>query len=207
MKSKLHKLYLEKELIDKLPEFYSLGIKKIQDTDTFAKLAHHAQKRKYTNFPYIVHPRQVACIVAQLYPDDIILIQAALLHDVVEDTQYTLDDIENMFGKEVALLVKDVTNISKPIDGNRAIRKEIDKKHILLGTEKAKILKCIDIYCNASNILDYDSKFAKVWLKEKQSLLKDLTINDIFILDSTKLLINHYMEALDKNKKKPLLNR
>src|SRR5690606_38890864 len=81
------------------------------------------QKRKYTGEPYILHPMSVAGIVATTPFATKTMIAAALLHDVVEDTTYTLKDIEDRFGKEVARLVDWLTDLSTPADGNRAKRK------------------------------------------------------------------------------------
>lgn len=198
--------YTEKELAIKLPENL-LSNTLIYDADTFADIAHRKQKRKYTNLPYIAHPRQVACMLS-FYNMEIPLIVAGLLHDVIEDTDYTYDDIKYKFGEEVATLVQMVTNVSKPIDGNRKIRKEIDKQHILSGNEKSKIIKCIDIYCNALNIMESDKSFAKVWLKEKQDLLKDLKIDNKEILNLTKNLVDTSLSLLESlNENKQLLNR
>ena len=55
---------------------------------------------------------------------------AAWLHDVVEDTPTLLEDVESAFGKSVAYLVDCLTDVSKPSDGNRAVRKEIDRQHL-----------------------------------------------------------------------------
>ena len=94
---------------------------------TFALAAHAAvgQKRKYTGEDYIHHPVQVANIVySRGYSDE--MLAAAYLHDVVEDTQVTIELIKKEFGKCIATLVEGLTDVSKPEDGNRAARKEID---------------------------------------------------------------------------------
>lgn len=62
--------------------------------------------------PYIIHPLGVASILAQLQMDDVTL-AAAFLHDVVEDTEVTLDQMEDIFGREVAMLVDGVTKLGK----------------------------------------------------------------------------------------------
>ncbi len=86
--------------------------KKIRQAFELAVEAHAPQRRKTTNEPYIYHPIAVAKIVA----DEIGLggtsITAALLHDVVEDTDYTLDDIERLFGETVARIVDGLTKIA-----------------------------------------------------------------------------------------------
>ncbi len=73
--------------------------------------AHHEQKRK-SGEPYIIHPLCVAIILAQLEMDKETIV-AGILHDVVEDTKYTLEDITDIFGSEVALLVDGVTKLTQ----------------------------------------------------------------------------------------------
>lgn len=92
-----------------------------------AKEAHQGQMRK-SGEPYIIHPIAVACIVAEEFELGANPIMAAFLHDVVEDTPYTLDDIKERFGEDVAFLVGVVTkqkkseyNQSKQIDNYRQI--------------------------------------------------------------------------------------
>ncbi len=77
-----------------------------------AMKAHRHQRRK-TGEPYIYHPLQVATIVAEIGLSDTTSIVSALLHDVVEDTDITLDDLSQMFGPIVAELVDGLTKVSK----------------------------------------------------------------------------------------------
>ena len=72
----------------------------------------HAGQTRASGEPYINHPLNVAAILAELQLDDT-TIAAALLHDVVEDTLFTLEEIEDMFGDEIALLIDGVTKIGK----------------------------------------------------------------------------------------------
>lgn len=78
---------------------------------TFASEAHVGQKRN-SGQPYITHPVSVAYILASLKMDMVVIV-AGLLHDTVEDTGITLEDIENNFGSEVAQLVDGVTKLSR----------------------------------------------------------------------------------------------
>ena len=85
--------------------------RKIQKAYNIADKA-HGDQRRISGIPFILHPTSVACIIAQWGMDtDSIL--SALLHDVVEDTEYTLDYIRKEFGKDVANIVDGVTKISK----------------------------------------------------------------------------------------------
>ena len=74
--------------------------------------AHRNQRRK-SGEPYIYHPISVAKIVAQEIGLDATSIAAALLHDVVEDTEYDFVDLEKLFGKDVSRIVEGLTKISK----------------------------------------------------------------------------------------------
>ena len=94
----------------------------------FATAAHEGQVRKYTGEPYIIHPVEVMEIVKTV-SNDTAMHAAALLHDVVEDTDVTIEDIIREFGDDVAQLVDDLTDVSKPEDGNRKTRKALDRAH------------------------------------------------------------------------------
>jgi len=85
--------------------------KEIRKAFDIAVEAHSSQRRK-TGEPYIFHPIAVAKIVAYEIGLDTTSIVAALLHDVVEDTDYTLEDIERLFGENVARIVNGLTKIS-----------------------------------------------------------------------------------------------
>lgn len=89
----------------------NMDLEKINKAYEIAYKAHDGQIRK-SGEPYINHPLNVACILAALELDKETVI-AGLLHDVVEDTEYTIEDIEKIFGKDVAVLVDGVTKIGK----------------------------------------------------------------------------------------------
>ena len=147
----------------------------------FATTAHTGQKRKYTGEDYIVHPIEVAEIVKTVaYTPE--MIAAALLHDVVEDTDVSLEDISIKFGPDIADLVCDLTDVSKPEDGNRAARKALDRAHTALASASAKTIKLADLISNSRSIVEFDPKFAKVYLKEKALLLDVLTEGDEILL-------------------------
>ncbi|GAA0177286.1 bifunctional (p)ppGpp synthetase/guanosine-3',5'-bis(diphosphate) 3'-pyrophosphohydrolase [Clostridium sediminicola] len=76
-----------------------------------AKKAHISQMRE-SGEPYIIHPLNVAIILAEMGLDENV-IAASLLHDVIEDTEYTFGDIEELFNSQVAILVEGVTKLSK----------------------------------------------------------------------------------------------
>ncbi|MGB9839948.1 RelA/SpoT family protein [Thermovenabulum sp.] len=86
-------------------------LKLIRDAYEFAKNAHDGQHRASGEL-FIFHPLEVAMILADLELDTV-TVAAGLLHDVVEDTQYTIEEIEKIFGPEIALLVDGVTKLGK----------------------------------------------------------------------------------------------
>jgi (p)ppGpp synthase/HD superfamily hydrolase len=135
------------------------------------------QVRKYTGEPYIHHPAEVAALVASV-PHDEIMLAAAWLHDVVEDTPCTLAEVQNEFGTEVAELVGWLTDASKPEDGNRAVRKAMDREHTADAPSKAKTVKLADLIDNSRSILALDPDFAKVYIREKERLLEVLKEGD-----------------------------
>ena len=105
----MEKRYCEElmEAIEKSDGNYNAD--KIKEAYEFAEQAHDGQKRK-SGDPYISHPVEVAKILIEYGADDASII-AALLHDTVEDTSVTLEDIKKQFGEEVALLVDGVTKL------------------------------------------------------------------------------------------------
>ena len=130
------------------------------------------QVRKYTGEPYWKHPEAVAAIVRTV-PHDDDMVDAAYLHDVVEDTPCTLLTIENEFGAVVADYVWWLTDVSTSMDGNRAVRKQIDRRHTAAAPAKAKTIKLADLIDNSRNIVARDPGFARVYLKEKRLLLDE----------------------------------
>ena len=99
-------------LIETIQKYHpSTDLSKIQEAYLMAEKAHEGQLRQ-SGEPYIIHPLNVAIILAQLELD-LETIEAGLLHDVVEDTSISLDDIRSSFGEEVAELVDGVTKLKQ----------------------------------------------------------------------------------------------
>ena len=97
----------------------------------FAKQAHKGVKRR-SGEPYIMHPIAVAQIACEEIGLGSTSICAALLHDVVEDTDYTVEDMENLFGPKIAQIVDGLTKISGGIFGDRASAQAENFKKLLL---------------------------------------------------------------------------
>ena len=105
-------------------------LKRIREAFEFASKAHEGQMRK-SGDPYIVHPVTVAMIVAKELELGANPVIAAFLHDVVEDTEYTLDDIRQRFGNDVAFLVSVVT---KKNSGHYEVSKQVDNYKQMLNS-------------------------------------------------------------------------
>lgn len=138
----------------------------------FATDAHErmGQVRKYTNEPYITHPAKVVALVRRV-PHTQEMLAAAWLHDVVEDCGVPIREILLTFGPEVAMLVEELTDVSKPTDGNRKVRKAMDREHSRKSCPAAKTIKLADLIDNTISITSYDPDFASVYLREKIELL------------------------------------
>jgi len=139
---------------------------------SFSNAAHSGvnQVRKYTGVAYFIHPLEVANILSE-YTDDENAIAAAMLHDVIEDTGVKRKQIADEFGEDVATLVDELTDISKPEDGNRAVRKLIDAEHTARASDRGQSIKYADIISNTNDIFANDKQFSIVFLKEKIVLL------------------------------------
>ena len=106
----------------------------------FAKDAHNGIRRR-SGEPYILHPIAVAKIVSQEIGLGSTSICAALLHDVVEDTEYTVEDIELNFGKKIAMIVDGLTKISGGIFGDKAsVQAENFRKLLLTMAEDIRVM-------------------------------------------------------------------
>jgi len=147
---------------------------RLLDVFHFAHTAHDGQKRKYTGEDYIVHPMAVSKLVKE-HGGSKVQQAAALLHDVVEDTQYTLADIHANFGHEVATLVQWLTDTSRPEDGNRATRKEIDRKRLGNAPAEAQFIKLADMLDNSETIFEFDPSFATVFKREMVQLVDSMS--------------------------------
>jgi len=156
------------------------GMDVVRKAQVYAMAAHAAvgQKRKYTGEPYIVHPAEVASIVASVPGSTPDMVAAAWLHDVIEDTGCTFTAVHMAFGIDIATLVGWLTDVSKPTDGNRAKRKAIDREHTAQAPAEAQTIKLADLISNSKSIMQYDPDFAVTYLAEKKLLLEVLTKGD-----------------------------
>lgn len=115
---------------------------------------HSGQKRKLTYAPYILHPMEAAVIVESLSNDEDLII-AALLHDVLEDTDAKAEEVEARFGKRVLALVKSETENKRrelPASATWQIRKEESLEELKGSNVEVKVLWLADKLSNVRSI-------------------------------------------------------
>ncbi len=153
---------------------YLLDIIDLEDALNFASKAHLGQKRKYTFEPYIEHCLRVCKLLISYGINDKDMLQAALLHDTIEDTSTTQYEIETQFGKRTRELVLQLTDVSTHADDNRSIRKQMDLDHIAQSDSEGATIKLADMIDNSISIVPYDKEFAKIYIIEKGRMLEVL---------------------------------
>ena len=146
------KKYFDTELLDR-----AIG---------FAVRAHSGTERGGKGFPYIVHPMEAVAIVATITPDQEML-AAAALHDVVEDTDFTIGDIRSAFGERIASLVEKETDIEiAEMDSSKSwhARKQAAIDRLAEAPRDAKIVAMGDKLSNMRAIArDYSKVGDDLW--------------------------------------------
>ena len=148
----------------------------------FAEAAHRGQKRKYTGEDYIEHPIAVALAVREQFPDDSSMVCAALLHDVLEDTDVDHAQLRaflhrtcnSLAAERILKLVVELTDVYTKEDFeylNRAERKRREAERLSSASYEAQCIKRADIHDNSLSINEHDPKFAEVFNSEKAFLL------------------------------------
>lgn len=136
-----------------------------------ASKAHEGQYRKLTNIPYITHPLGVGLILMKINAREE-LVAAGILHDTVEDTEITLEDLRDGFGDEVAELVEGCSEPDKSLPWEA--RKEHTISFLRTASEDTRTVVCADKLHNIRSIIrDYGNQGEQVWHrfnrgKEKQ---------------------------------------
>ncbi|GAB6465539.1 GTP pyrophosphokinase [Bacillus cereus] len=132
-------------LLQKENYLQSNELKLLKKAIQFAERAHDGQYRQ-TGEPYIIHPFAIAEILIN-YKADITTLIAALLHDVVEDTEHSLEEIESHFGTTIRYIVNGLTKRKKQQNQNKIIYEAINFKKLLLSSQhdiRVGIIKVID---------------------------------------------------------------
>lgn len=128
---------------------------------SIAAFAHHDQKRKVDNTPYIFHPMAVAQKLACAGVSEETVIAAALVHDVLEDTEYSEEKLQEELGEEVVKIVKTLSS-------NNSLGWDEKKKkyaqNVKKGSNSVKMVALADRIIDIENILEaYKKQGAAVW--------------------------------------------
>ena len=131
---------------------------KIYKAINIAAHLHDGQERKGDGLPYIVHPFAVALILLEHTSDEDVLI-AGILHDTIEDTTYTKEQMEQDFGQRITQFVLDVTEPPKPLPWQQ--RKDGYLQHLAGASYEAKLICAADKLHNLQSMLDAVQKFGE----------------------------------------------
>ena len=124
-----------------------------------ARNAHEGQSRRFSGGSYIIHPARVAMRTSLLRYVTEEMIAAAWLHDVLEDTRVTEDEIRAVVGDTVTNLVKELTFVEKDLgEFTYEQRKSIQNAHVAQASFKAKSIKLLD---RLDNLADFDANVTK----------------------------------------------
>ncbi|MEH7443610.1 HD domain-containing protein [Bacillus sp. JJ1122] len=131
-----------------------------------AAMAHEGQYRKNTKIPYIAHPAAVGLILQKAgYKEE--LVAAGILHDTVEDTEITLQDIKREFGNEILEIVAGCSEPDKSLSWE--VRKEHTIEYLKTATEDIRVVACADKLHNVRSIFqDVERDGEQVWSRFKR---------------------------------------
>ncbi len=150
----------QEELITKIRNYNSfLDVDKIKAAYEFAAKAHEKQKRE-SGDPYIYHPLAVANILAELKLDGP-TITTALLHDTIEDTLTTYDEVKKKFGNEIAELVDGVTKLSRLENKSKEYSVAENFRKLILATSKDIRVLLVKLADRLHNMRTIDSIFSQ----------------------------------------------
>ncbi len=156
----------------------------LQHVMDFARTAHGDQRRKFVDEPYINHPVRVMRICRE-YSGDILLLSAALLHDVLEDTETKREAVSEFLQSVMSpaeatrtlLLVLELTDIYTKKNYprlNRRQRKQKEATRLSLAEGDSQTIKYADIIDNSLDVAKAETDFVLVYLKECAALLKKM---------------------------------
>ena len=143
----------------------------VERARAFAEHKHGDQLRKYSKLPYIVHLDSVVRILGSFGIEEPHVLAAAYLHDTVEDTDATMEEVYQQFGEDIARLVYWLTDAEQ---GRRKIRKIMSAWRLGGAPWEAKLIKLADFIDNTEDICTNDRHFAPVYLAEKRKILASM---------------------------------
>jgi len=143
----------------------------------FAQKKHNNKFRKYTGEPYISHMYEVAGILSCVTNNEICL-AAGYLHDVIEDTNTSADELSNVFCSDIAEIVLSLSNLYV---GTRGERHRLYVYQLESASQIAQTVKVADIISNTKSIAKNDAKFSNIYLPECENILNHLDKASIFL--------------------------
>ncbi len=144
----------------------------IIDAIAIAAKAHVNQRRKYNDTPYINHPIRVAEAYSGHNHRTEIGVAACYLHDVIEDTDITAEQLIPLVGERVVKLVLELTNPSKGLEISRSDKKKMDREHISRNSIAAKLIKLYDRIDNLNEISAAPLSFRHMYASESLALVE-----------------------------------
>ena len=145
--------------------------KTVGDVREFALAKHGEQTRKHSGQPYIEHLDNVAGILTEHGHDDPQILAAALLHDTIEKTDTTIEELIEHFGEAITQLVFWLTDNNK---GSRKANILQSAWRLSRAPWNAKLIKLADIIDNGMDIRQHNPSFGPLFLEEKRSILKGM---------------------------------
>jgi len=172
----------------------------------YADKAHGDQRRKYSPERYIVHPVRVMEICRK-YTEQLPILAAALLHDVLEDTpvtkaelhQYLLTLMNEGEAKATMQLVVELSDVYTKAAHprwNRKKRKQKEAERIEKTSADSQTVKYADIIDNCREIAANDPEFARVFLRECQSLLKKIPKGELELYAQAKAVVSEQLQIV-----------
>jgi GTP pyrophosphokinase len=166
----------------------------------FAKKAHEGQTRKFSSLPYFVHPKAVARFLEQLNCDEDLIV-VALLHDVIEDCEVSVETLIKEFGTRIAIMVNSLS--SDKVEQKKKGKKNYLLEKMLNMTNDELTVKLADRYHNVLFLEeDCTSKeqmsFVVWYYRETEFLLDNLLAkNGDFLISIHKVIINKIQASLE----------
>ena len=174
----------------------------------YADRCHGQQVRKYTGERYIGHPVRVMEMVRPAHPD-VSVLAAALLHDVLEDTPVSAEQMENdlltvmdkVKVSRTMLIVIELTDIFVKKNYpklNRRTRKEKEALRLSTVSPEAQSIKYADIIDNVTDIVKQDADFARTFVSEAKKMLTLMVSGDRDLREKALLVVDSSLKALKK---------
>lgn len=172
----------------------------------FADQAHGDQMRKYSNERYIVHPERVMKLVRE-YTDDLPMLAAALLHDVLEDTPVKKEEIHDFLlsvmdkqqAAKTVKLVEELTDLYTKENEprlNRKKRKAKEAERLGEVSSEAQTIKYADMIDNSIDITQNDKDFAPLFIRENKNLLNFMDKGNRQLYDRAEKTLQQCMDKL-----------